>query len=122
MPVEKETTPSTQRSDGYELAVDDMSCASCVARVEKAILAVDGVTDASVNLVEGAAYVVGGDPEHVADVVSSHGYPSHLAKRQTTNDLLLVFEWPLADAEQQRVVDTLTRFSRTEQPLSLIHI
>ncbi len=116
MPVEKETTPSTQRSDGYELAVDDMSCASCVARVEKAILAVDGVTDASVNLVEGAAYVVGGDPEHVAGVVSSHGYPSHLAKRQTTNDLLLVFEWPLADAEQQRVVDTLTRFSRIEQP------
>ena len=58
----------------------------------------------------------GGDPEHVADVVSSHGYPSHLAKRQTTNDLLLVFEWPLADAEKQRAIDTLTRFSQQQQP------
>ena len=42
---------------GYELVVDEvnldvegMSCASCVGRVEKALLKVDGVLDASVNL------------------------------------------------------------------------
>ena len=115
MPVEKETSPSTQRPDGYKLAIEDMSCASCVARVEKAILAVDGVVDASVNLVEAAAYVVGGDPERVVDAVTGHGYPSHLATRQTTNDILLVFESPLEDAEQQRAVDVLTRFSRKDQ-------
>jgi Cu+-exporting ATPase len=86
-----------------------------VARVEKAILAVDGVIDASVNLVEGAAYVVGGDPEHVVGAVTDQGYPSHLAKRQTTNNILLVFEAPLEDAEQQRAIDALQRFSPEDQ-------
>ena len=33
-----------------ELQVDGMTCASCVARVEKALLKVPGVTTASVNL------------------------------------------------------------------------
>ena len=115
MPVQKEASPSTKRPDGYKLAVEDMSCASCVARVEKAILAVDGVTDASVNLVEAAAYVVGGDPERVVDAVTDQGYPSHLAIRQTTNNILLVFESPLEDAEQQRASDTLKRFSPEDQ-------
>jgi Cu+-exporting ATPase len=115
VPVQKEASPSTKRPDGYKLAVEDMSCASCVARVEKAILAVDGVTDASVNLVEAAAYVVGGDPERVVDAVTDQGYPSHLAIRQTTNNILLVFESPLEDAEQQRASDTLKRFSPEDQ-------
>jgi Cu+-exporting ATPase len=114
VPVENETSPSTQRPDGYKLAVEDMSCASCVARVEKAILAVDGVIDASVNLVEAAAYVVGGDPARVVDAVSGHGYPSHLIIRQTANDILLVFEGPLADAEQHRAIDILKKFSRAD--------
>jgi Cu+-exporting ATPase len=115
VPVQKETSSSTKRPDGYKLAVEDMSCASCVARVEKAILAVDGVTDASVNLVEAAAYVVGGDPERVVDAVTDQGYPSHLTIRQTTNNILLVFESPLEDAEQQRASDTLKRFSPEDQ-------
>jgi Cu+-exporting ATPase len=34
----------------HDLAVDGMTCASCVARVEKALLKVPGVTQASVNL------------------------------------------------------------------------
>jgi Cu+-exporting ATPase len=86
-----------------------------VARVEKAILAVDGVIDASVNLVEAAAYVVGGDPERVVDAVSDQGYPSHLDERQTTNTILLVFESPLEEAAQQRAIDTLIRFSPKDQ-------
>ena len=47
----------------YELHIDDMHCASCVRRVEEAILAVPGVVEASVNLVEQSASVAGGDPE-----------------------------------------------------------
>ena len=45
------------RKAGYDvvtnevtLQVEGMSCASCVARVEKALLEVDGVTSAAVNL------------------------------------------------------------------------
>ena len=34
----------------WSLPIEGMSCASCVARVEKALGAVTGVTDASVNL------------------------------------------------------------------------
>ncbi|MDP4021545.1 heavy metal translocating P-type ATPase [Methylobacterium sp. NEAU 140] len=39
------------------LAVDGMSCASCVGRVERALAAVPGVTGASVNLATGRATV-----------------------------------------------------------------
>src|SRR5690554_4058343 len=36
--------------DTYELDIDGMTCASCVGRAEKALLAVPGVTEATVNL------------------------------------------------------------------------
>ena len=41
----------TESSDStIDLAIDGMTCASCVGRVERALKAVPGVTDASVNL------------------------------------------------------------------------
>ncbi|MBN8511271.1 MAG: copper ion binding protein, partial [Burkholderiales bacterium] len=39
------------------LAIDGMSCASCVGRVEKALAAVPGVVEASVNLATAQATV-----------------------------------------------------------------
>ncbi len=42
-----------------ELAVDNMTCASCVSRVEKALKAVPGVTEATVNLATERATVRG---------------------------------------------------------------
>lgn len=36
--------------ESIELAIDGMTCASCVARIEKALKAVPGVTEANVNL------------------------------------------------------------------------
>ncbi len=54
----------TVRGLGYEagvesavMPVDGMSCASCVARIEKALAAMDGVVSASVNLASGKASV-----------------------------------------------------------------
>ena len=41
-----------------DLAIDGMTCASCVGRVEKALLAVPGVLSASVNLATSQAHVV----------------------------------------------------------------
>ncbi|MEO5760428.1 MAG: copper ion binding protein, partial [Mesorhizobium sp.] len=38
------------RADTIDLAIEGMTCASCVSRIEKALKAVPGVTDASVNL------------------------------------------------------------------------
>ena len=53
-----------------DLPVLGMTCASCVGRVEKAVRAVPGVTEASVNLAAERAHVVldaGGSPAAVAD-------------------------------------------------------
>ena len=60
-----------------ELPVLGMTCASCVGRVEKAVLAVPGVTEASVNLAAERAHVVldaGGSPAAVADAIRAAGY------------------------------------------------
>ncbi|MFM9900177.1 MAG: heavy metal translocating P-type ATPase [Polaromonas sp.] len=44
------TAPTVSTSPVWHLAVADMTCASCVARVEKALLKVPGVLSAQVNL------------------------------------------------------------------------
>jgi Cu+-exporting ATPase len=86
--------------------IEAMSCASCVARVEKAILGVDGVSRASVNLVEGAAYVVGGEPRRVAGAVTDQGYPAHVAEASPAAGVLtLRFATPLS-AEQRETVES----------------
>src|SRR6478736_9371671 len=49
------TQPSLQRTD---LLVGGMTCASCVSRVERALMRVPGVQEASVNLATESARVV----------------------------------------------------------------
>lgn len=41
------------------IKIEGMTCGHCSARVEKALKAVDGVTEASVSLKKGEAYVSG---------------------------------------------------------------
>jgi Cu+-exporting ATPase len=91
----------------YRIDIDDMSCASCVARVEKAILAVDGVREASVNLVEGAAYVLGGAPGQVVAAVTDQGYPARRTELAVSADLALQFASPLGDTERSRAESVL---------------
>jgi P-type Cu+ transporter len=67
----------TDRNE-YRLFPDGMSCASCVGRVERAIQALPGVTDASVNLAAQSAQFQAG-PEQIGlvqDALSSAGYPA----------------------------------------------
>ncbi len=54
----------TVREETTELAIEDMTCASCVGRVEKALLKVPGVLEAVVNLATERARV-----RHLAGVV-----------------------------------------------------
>lgn len=59
------------------IPVDGMSCASCVGRVEKAVLAVPGVMDASVNLATHRASVdlgTQGAVQAVFDAIRQAGY------------------------------------------------
>lgn len=58
-----------------ELSVEGMTCASCVARVERALTAVPGVTSATVNLASERATVRGiADPSALIAAVTSGGY------------------------------------------------
>ncbi|PKV45271.1 MULTISPECIES: heavy metal translocating P-type ATPase [unclassified Janthinobacterium] len=59
------------------LAIEGMSCASCVGRVEKALVAVPGVTEASVNLATEVARVTSSTPIPLATLqaaVEKAGY------------------------------------------------
>ncbi len=74
------------RAAGYEpvesavdLSVSEMSCAACVRRVEKALRAVPGVVDASVNLATGRAHArgLGADlAARLAAAATAAGYPA----------------------------------------------
>ncbi|KWT69086.1 Lead, cadmium, zinc and mercury transporting ATPase [Hyphomicrobium sulfonivorans] len=62
-------------ANSVELAIEGMTCASCVGRVEKALKAVPGVTDAAVNLATERASVRGTDDiTALIDAVASAGY------------------------------------------------
>ncbi|QPC88802.1 cadmium-translocating P-type ATPase (plasmid) [Mesorhizobium sp. NBSH29] len=75
--------------DKVELSVEGMTCASCVGRIEKALRAVPGVTDASVNLAtERAAvrYLRGVvDIGSLIGAVRAAGYEARAASTETGN-------------------------------------
>ena len=63
-----------------ELSVAEMTCASCVARVERALKKVPGVSSASVNLATERATVQGSaDARALIDAITRAGYPARLA-------------------------------------------
>ncbi|NND90712.1 MAG: copper-translocating P-type ATPase [Granulosicoccus sp.] len=64
-------------SKPLSIEIDAMSCASCVARVEKALSAVDGVEEAVVNLAGESATVSGtADEQAIVDALEIAGYPA----------------------------------------------
>jgi Cu+-exporting ATPase len=75
---------------GIDLAVEGMSCAACVGRVEKALKAIPGVLDASVNLATGKAHLryAGGTPTRDAALarLDRIGYPARPAESATAPD------------------------------------
>lgn len=73
-----------------ELSISGMSCASCKGRVDKALATAPGVVDVAVNLVTETATVTfqkgATDPTALAEVVTSAGYPTHVAKSSNALD------------------------------------
>ena len=67
-------------AQNIELDIDGMTCASCVARVEKALNQVNGVQSASVNLAAEKAYVQGGQLTDLIAAVKKAGYDARLAQ------------------------------------------
>ncbi len=63
-----------------ELSIEGMTCASCVARVERALKAVPGVSTATVNLATESARVEGVvDPAALIQAVKAVGYEARIA-------------------------------------------
>ncbi|MSU90331.1 heavy metal translocating P-type ATPase [Rhodobacteraceae bacterium 2CG4] len=90
------TAPATRRDlvraveeTGYpvsgpavELAIEGMTCASCVGRVERALAAVPGVTSAAVNLATERATVTGAaDIAALIEAAEGVGYPARTVQR-----------------------------------------
>ncbi|MDQ0393566.1 Cu+-exporting ATPase [Labrys monachus] len=76
-------------SDTLQLAIDGMTCASCVRRVEKAIAAAPGVERASVNLATERAEIVlaaKADAGPVLAAVERAGYGAHVVAGEATGD------------------------------------
>ena len=64
-----------------ELAIEGMTCASCVARVERALAAVPGVQQAVVNLATERATVRGvADPDQLIAAIDKVGYDARLVQ------------------------------------------
>jgi Cu+-exporting ATPase len=95
-------TTARNGSNDFTFKVDGMTCASCVARVEKALRKVPGVADASVNLAtEKARVKATGDvtPEALITAVSKAGYDAALAEETrpaAEKNTALPTWWPVA--------------------------
>ncbi|WP_347455152.1 heavy metal translocating P-type ATPase [Acinetobacter thermotolerans] len=68
------------KADKLELSIEGMTCASCVARVEKALSKVEGVTSACVNLATETAQVYGSNlnAADLIQAVKKAGYEAQL--------------------------------------------
>lgn len=81
-PIDRQILVNTVESAGYsvpaitiDLAVEGMTCASCVGRVEKVLQAVPGVTEVTVNLATERAHVRGSvDSNILAAAITAAGY------------------------------------------------
>lgn len=72
----------TVTASTIELAIDGMTCASCVGRVERALRTVPGVTEASVNLATERATVKGSvDVATLVEAVAGVGYEARPVDR-----------------------------------------
>lgn len=94
-----------QANNQWALIIKGMTCASCVSRVEKALLKVPGVVSAEINLALETAQVTTVDsvmPQQLIDVVIASGYQASLLNPE--NDSLAHLEdaqkinqwWPSA--------------------------
>lgn len=76
-----------------QLKVGGMHCASCVARIEKALAAIPGVSGATVDLMGGRARVVLADPAldplRLVSAVEGAGYEATLVREAAEDDLVL---------------------------------
>ncbi len=95
------------------LEIDGMTCASCVGRIERLLLASPGVVSAAVNLATGTAaihYVDGATtPAQLADAVGKSGYAARVQSHETRHH----------DSEREAKADRLRRSTLIAASLTL---
>ncbi len=95
----------------YFIAINDMTCSSCVANVEKAILSVEGVTEGVVNLIEKSAHVTGGAPLQVVNAIIDQGYDARIIKQQrSSNTYQLVIQTHFEPVQKTQLIEWLQSF------------
>lgn len=91
-----------------QFQVDKMSCASCAGRVERALLAVPGVVEASVNLTTqtaNARWEGGGRAVDLAQAISDAGYPASTLEDDSEIDAAAAQK---ADAQELKRLMTIS--------------
>jgi Cu+-exporting ATPase len=81
------TSKSQIEPERHEWTIEGMGCASCVGRVEKALLAVPGVEEASVNLATERAQVCFApsvSTETITEAIGKAGYQGTLVTPEQT--------------------------------------
>ena len=82
--------PTNEAADVVQLSVEGMHCASCVARVERELAAVPGVTEALVDLTSESARVTylpgAARPEDLERAVEHAGYAAHIKREGAVED------------------------------------
>lgn len=70
-------------TETIQLEITGMTCASCASRIEKTLLSVTGIANASVNLATETATVIGDAQfSSIADAIKNSGYGLKTQKRQ----------------------------------------
>ena len=88
--------------------ITGMSCAACVARVEKAVNAVDGVTECAVNLLTNSMIVSGtASAEQIIKAVTDAGYGAQPVKATNSSKKNTHNSDPLQDKESPALLKRL---------------
>lgn len=96
-----ELPAASDLDDSQQLLINGMSCASCVSRVQKALQAVPGVTQARVNLAERTALVMGSAPAaELVSAVEQAGYGAEAIEDDTER----------RERQQETALATMKRF------------
>ena len=99
--------------------VTGMSCAACSARVEKAVLKIEGVTSCSVSLLTNSMGVEGNvSPETIIRAVEEAGYGASLKKAENVTK----GSHPMAEENDDILKDTETPILKRRLFCSLVFL